>query len=120
MTNNPADQPDRAIHELGLAQVEARIRRLTYLLGVNDPPVAVTVNSATPPLGATLVLDFGNGPQAYRFAALDIDDGRDVVTPDSPLGRALAHASPGQRVTYRTAHGEASVTLVAVRAPAAA
>lgn len=66
------------------------------------------------------MLDFGDGPETYRFTALNIDDGLDVVTPDSPLGQALANAAPGQRLTYRTPHGQASVTLVSVGGPAAA
>lgn len=118
--NNPADQADRAVSELDLVQVEARIQRLTNLLADEDRPVSATAGPTTLTRGALLTLDFGNGPETYRFSALDVDDGLDVVTPDSPLGRALSNATSGQRVTYRTPRGEASVTLVSVHLPAAA
>jgi len=41
-----------------------------------------------------------------------VDDGLDVVTPDSPLGHALVGAVAGQRVTYPTPRGPVSVTVV--------
>jgi transcription elongation factor GreA len=116
---DPADQADRMLREVELAQVDARIRRLTDLLAADDPPADPAGTPGVLVRDAVLVLDFGGGPETYRFSPLDIDDGLDVVTPDSPLGRALVGASPGQRVTYRTPRGEASVTLVSVRMPVA-
>jgi transcription elongation GreA/GreB family factor len=45
-----------------------------------------------------------------------VDDGLDVVTPDSPLGHALVGAVAGQRVTYPTPRGPVSVTVVSIGA----
>ena len=117
---DPADQADRMTVELELAQLDARIRRLSDLL-VDDDATGLSGGTAGPLCpGAMLVLDFGTGPETYRFGALDVDDGLDVVTPESPLGRALAGAEAGQRVTYPTPRGEASVTVVSIGLPAAA
>ena len=121
---DPADLADRAARELDLAQIEARIQRLTDLLEAGAASERASAGAAGDAQrlfpGATLVLDFGDGPETYRYSALDIDDGIDVVTPDSPLGHALAGAVPGEPITYRTPRGEASVTLLSVGAPAAA
>jgi transcription elongation GreA/GreB family factor len=116
--NDPADQADRAARELELAHLDARIQRLSSRLLAAE---AATAADGAGPLvrGAVLVLDFGAGPETYRFDDLDVDEGLDVVTPDSPLGRALADAAPGQAVTYETPRGQASVTLLSVRDPAA-
>jgi len=116
--NDPADQADRAARELELAQLDARIQRLSSRLLAAE---AARAAGGTGRLvrGAGLVLDFGAGPETYRFDDLDVDEGLDVVTPNSPLGRALADAAPGQSVTYETPRGQASVTLLSVRDPAA-
>jgi transcription elongation factor GreA len=111
---DPADQADLMTVELDLAQVDARIRRLSDLLADEQQ----THPAGALPRGATLVLDFGSGPETYRFGPLDVDDGLDVVTPDSPLGHALVGAVAGQRVTYPTPRGPVSVTVVSICVPA--
>lgn len=113
---DPADQADRMTFELHLAQVDARIRRLGDLLA--DDGAAGTTGA--PHADATLVLDFGSGPETYRLGALGIDDGLDVITPHSPLGHALVGAVAGQRVTYATPRGETSVRVVSISVPVAA
>jgi len=117
---DPADQADLMTVELELAQVDARIQRLSDLLADEEATRRSREPTGALSRGATLVLDFGSGPETYRFGALDVDDGLDVVTPESPLGRALAGAVAGQRVTYPTPRGEASVTIVSIGIPAAA
>lgn len=113
---DPADQADRMTFELHLAQVDARVQRLTDLLADED----ATGTTGAPHDDAQLVLDFGSGPETYRLGALAIHDGLDVITPDSPLGRALAGAVAGQRVTWATPRGESSVSVVSVSVPATA
>jgi transcription elongation factor GreA len=106
-----ADRADRAVPELYLAEVEARIRRLRDRLAALDRTAVVPGNG--PLTGRTVVLDFGDGPERYLLAAFP--DGRTpVITPDSPLGRALVGARAGQQVTYPSPRGTATVTLVAV------
>ena len=112
---DPADQADRMVFELDLAQVDGRIQRLNDLLAGEE--VAGTPGSRQ---DATLVLDFGSGPETYRLGVLGADDTLDVITPESPLGRALVDAVEGQRVTYATPRGTASVVVVSMGVPAAA
>jgi transcription elongation factor GreA len=117
---DPTHQADLMTVELELAQVDARIRRLSDLLADDDSARLSGGTAGALCRGAMLVLDFGTGPETYRFGALDVDDGLDVVTPDSPLGHALAGAVAGQRVTYATPRGAATVTVVSIGVPAAA
>lgn len=109
---DPADRADRMTFELHLAQVEACIRRLKDLLAGEDPSPTGALQAA-----ATLVLDFGSGPETYRLGALGVHDGPEVITPHSPLGRALAGAVAGQRVTYATPRGQSSVSVVSIGVP---
>jgi transcription elongation factor GreA len=117
--NDPADRADRTAWEFELAHLDQRIGRLRDLLvrseegPGDDEPVSL-------PLGVTVVLDFGSGPETFLFSDIDDRDQVDVITPSSPLGRALAGAAIGEPVRYRTPHGEATVRFVAVAASAAA
>lgn len=115
-----ADQADLMTVELELAQVDARIRRLSDLLADDEATGLGSGTAGALFRGAALVLDFGSGPENYRFGALDVDDGLDVVTPGSPLGCALAGAVVGQRLAYRTPRGDASVVVVSIGVPVAA
>lgn len=112
---DPADQADRVAWELELAHLHGRIARLRERLAAphNDPMPRF---ADTPAPGSTLVLDFGDGPETYRFADIDIDEGVAVVTPGSPLGQALTGAHTGQTITYPTPRGQANVALVSVAA----
>lgn len=101
-------------------QVDARIRRLSDLLADDEATGLGSGTAGALFRGAALVLDFGSGPENYRFGALDVDDGLDVVTPGSPLGCALAGAVVGQRLAYRTPRGDASVVVVSIGVPVAA
>lgn len=115
-----ADQADRTTLRFDLAQVDARIQRLRDQLAGQDAAGPPAGDEDAIPRGARLVLDFGTGPETYRFGGVEMGDGLDVVTPDSPLGQALIGAVAGQRVTYVTPRGEAVVTLVSVGVPASA
>lgn len=115
--NDPADQADRAALEFDLAQLDVRIRRLQDRLTGRGRPQNGTGGLVH---GASLVLDFGDGPETFLVSDAGGVDDVDVVTPDSPLGRALAAAAVGESLTYGTPRGEIRVTLVAVDVPAAA
>ena len=111
-----ADQVDRAVLELDLEQLEARIRRLRDRLASVDR--ALRARDRGRRSAKTVVLDFGSGPETYLLAEYSYA-GRPAITPASPLGRALVGARSGQPVTYRAPRGETSVVLVGYEAEAA-
>lgn len=61
--------------------------------------------------GSTVVLDFGNGREAFLFSELGGEDDIERIAPSSPLGRAIAGAAVGELVRYMTSRGEATVRL---------
>ena len=106
---DPADRADRVARELDLAQLEARVARLRNRLVALDR--APRPGEGSPVPGTAVVLDFGDGPETCLLD--DFPHGETpVITPGSPLGRALTDASAGQTVTYRTPRAEVTVTLV--------
>lgn len=111
-----ADRADRAVLELDLAQLETRILVLRDRLAALDR--ASAARDGRPGRATTVVLDFGAGPETYLLADHSYS-GLRVVTPGSPLGRALVDASSGQAVTYRAPRGETTVVLVGYEAEAA-
>lgn len=62
-------------------------------------------------VGDEVTLDLGDGPETYLVGSVEAATaGIDVVTPASPLGRAILGAAVGETVTYRPRRG---VTLTA-------
>jgi transcription elongation factor GreA len=62
-----------------------------------------------------VIVDFGDGPERYLLAAVEqAGADLDVITPDSPLGRALVGRSVGSTVEYRAARRTLRATVVAV------
>lgn len=116
VTGDAADQAERTQREMDLAQLDMRIHRLESRLDRlrtgrprrrNDGDV-VTV-------GSTVTVDFGDGPEQYTLT--DLDDPvatAAVITPTSPLGRALLGAQPGQTVHVRTPASLSDVRLLTV------
>lgn len=103
-----ADRADRANLELDLFQVHVRIERLRDRLAALDRVEAAGDDAGW---GVTVVLDFGDGPEAYLLGEFSFD-GRQTITPGSPLGRALVGAAPGEKVTYPAPRGQSTVTVV--------
>ena len=99
-----------AVLEDRIADVEAELYRVSRGdLGLAAAGTGVHV-------GSTVTVDFGDGPEVYAVNSVDLaPTGAEVITPGSPLGRALIGASAGDTVEYRTAAGRtASVQVVAV------
>jgi transcription elongation factor GreA len=67
-------------------------------------------------IGAVVTLDLGDGPEAYLIGSVEqASTGADVVTPGSPLGRAIIGAAVGETVIYRPRRGVTlSATIVSV------
>lgn len=106
---NLADRADRVAREHDLARLDARIARLrTRLAALELEPTG-----AHPLHQATVVVDFGDGPETFlvdEFCGGDLP----VITPMSPLGQALVGAASGQTLTYRTPRGTNTVVLLAI------
>jgi transcription elongation factor GreA len=76
-----------------IATVEADLATLGSL-SARRPEGGVTV-------GDVVTVDFGDGPEAFLLGSVDeATDRFDVITPESPLGRALAGARPGSTIFY--------------------
>ena len=67
-------------------------------------------------IGDVVTVDLGDGPEPYLFGSVEqAGDGMDVITPSSPLGRAIDGAGVGTTVTYRTRAGrELTATVIAI------
>ncbi|MCD4525577.1 GreA/GreB family elongation factor [Nocardioides sp. cx-173] len=62
-------------------------------------------------VGDVVTLDLGDGPEKYLIGSVETASaGVDVVTPSSPLGRAIVGTRVGETVTYKP---RGSVTLEA-------
>ncbi|HEX4978999.1 MAG TPA: transcription elongation factor GreA [Acidimicrobiales bacterium] len=79
-------------------RMEGRIRQLQAML----KDVQIVENegpSDTVAIGSVVSLDFGFGPERYLVGSMEEAKGRpdieDVLTPDSPLGRALIGKAVG-------------------------
>jgi transcription elongation factor GreA len=111
------DDADRATNvdaQVRLEMLEQRIADVDYQLTHsqwNGPSEDGSVA-----MGSLVTLDFGDGSEKYLFASLDhAGDGLDVITPGSPLGRALLGAKAGSAISYEArAHVRLDATVVAV------
>jgi transcription elongation factor GreA len=111
-----ADQAERTMREFDVEQLDVRIRRIEDKLEAARRPQAPTQHDGTVREGEVVLLDFGDGAaERYVVSAISaVDDDVDVITPTSPLGRALLGGVAGQEVGYRTPQGPRAVRIVAV------
>jgi transcription elongation factor GreA len=66
-------------------------------------------------VGDTVTLDFGDGPESLLLGTVEeAGESFDVITPNSPLGRALLGSSVGTTVSYAAAPRRTlTVTVIA-------
>jgi transcription elongation factor GreA len=95
--------------------MEGRIRQLEHLLA-NAEIVAPPEDGVVGPGSVvTVVYEGDDESQAERYLVGHIEerqDDLDVISPDSPLGRALVGARAGEWVTYEAPNGELRVQLL--------
>jgi transcription elongation factor GreA len=95
-------------------RMEGRIRQLQALLEgakiVEDEGPSDTVR-----IGSIVTLDFGFGPERYLVGSIEEkrDDVEDVLTPDSPLGKALVGKGAGV-IEYEVNAKPQKVTIVQI------
>jgi transcription elongation factor GreA len=105
-----------AKHEQGLN--EARVRQLEAML-----KHAVVVESAAGDKVDTgtvvdVLMEGDDEPSTYLIGSIEErGSGYDVISPGSPLGKALLGHAAGDVVTYEAPSGKFSVEIVAVRTP---
>jgi transcription elongation factor GreA len=112
------DLADRATNVDGhvrLAMLEQRIATIEEELATSQQPSARSADDSVA-VGDVVTLDFGDGPESFLLGSVDqAGDSVDVVTPSSPLGRALQGARLGSTVSYATGSNRtlhATVTAV--------
>ncbi len=111
------DQAQRLEGDADLGRLDARIRELERLIA--DPPAA---GPGEPAPGTVVTLRFPGGDEAsFRVVTVAGEAGEggaeEVVTVDSPLGRALAGHRAGDTLTYAGPDGELRAQLIALRPP---
>jgi transcription elongation factor GreA len=112
------DQADLLERSDDLAKMDRRITEIRHLLADLDAP-----QDPQDPLHGTLVtLRFADGTVAtLRVVAITeeapADRQDEILTADSPLGRALAGRRAGDTITYSVPDGEAQAQVIAVQAP---
>ena len=114
------DRGDEALQLEGLddlGRVNRRIRELERLLA--SPDVSAALHGVAD--GSRVTLRFPNGDVAtFRIVAIpqeaSSDDRDDVVTADSPLGRALVGRRAGDLITYEGPDGDLQAEVLAIDA----
>ena len=98
------DAADRALNveaAIRLETLEANIATLEVEL---QQPADEPATASEAHVGSRVTVRFidDGDTETYLVAPVDLaGNGADVVTPDSPLGRALADAHPGDKIVYQ-------------------
>lgn len=113
-----ADRASNVEALIRLENLEARIIalevRLDELLWEGEDPAP---DGSAARIGSWVTLSFhgDDSPETFRLDRIEqAQPGEAVITPDSPLGRALLGAQPGQRVTYRARGSHQSAELLEI------
>ena len=113
------DDADRATNveaHLRIAMLDQQIEtvELELMAGVRrkDPKAADIAE-----VGDVVTVDFGDGPEDFLLASVEQSgEGLDVITPDSPLGKALLGAHAGETIKYLASRRALEAKLLAVTA----
>jgi transcription elongation factor GreA len=108
------DQAQRLERADELARVSARIREITDVLAGR---VKASSLDALPE-DTVVTVRFRDGSTDTMRVVTIPEDSVDSLTRDSPLGRALVGAQPGDRITYAGPSGSLVAEVVAIQPPA--
>ena len=109
-TGDAADRAGNVEAIIRLEELDARIGALREQLSA---PAADRAEPGTVQVGSRIAVRFGDDPEVETFLVGVLEEAGEaveVITPASPLGRALLGARSGDVVSYRAASG---VTLQA-------
>lgn len=115
------DQADLLERADDLARMDRRITEISHLL-VGSRPGAAPEDPPGPEDGTVVTLRFADGTVAtLRVVTITEqvpeDQQDEMLTTDSPLGRALAGRHVGDTITYSVPDGEAQAEVVAMQPP---
>lgn len=117
-TGDAGDEAGRVDVLMSLERLDNRVSQLRALLAQADIPViALPTGTVAPGRLVTIRFDGDSDDERYLFGMIEErSTGLEIMTTDSPLGRALVGATTGTHVTYRPAPGrpEIGVKVVAV------
>jgi transcription elongation factor GreA len=98
---------------------EARVRQLRQMIENAEIIEARDDGIVKPGTIVTIRYQGDDEPESYFYGLREEkQEGYDVVTPDSPLGRVLLGRSAGESVTATVPAGELKVDIEEVRVPA--
>ncbi|GAB7069229.1 GreA/GreB family elongation factor [Mycobacterium hodleri] len=113
-----ADAADQIALADELTEIDERIAELNWHLHGGPPESEVP---GALPDGTEVTLRFPNEELVHLRVVAIVGDvpvvDEQAMSPDSPMGLALAGHQPGDVVTFETPHGTQQVELVAVRYP---
>jgi transcription elongation factor GreA len=107
------DQAQRLQQSDDLARVSDRIREIIDVLSGRVRPSSVDAL----PEDTVVTVRFSDGSTDTMRVVTIPDDSSDTLTRDSPLGRALVGAEPGNTITYSGPNGLLTADVVAIRPP---
>jgi transcription elongation factor GreA len=97
---------------------EARIRQLEAILKQAVVVEATTADKVETGTVVEVLLDGDDEPSTYLVGSIEErGTGYDVISPGSPLGKAILGHAAGDVVSYEAPSGRFSVEIVALRTP---
>lgn len=96
-------------------QNEAKIRELAYKVE-NAEVVEVTEDGVVKPGMLVTIRHEGEEPEVYLLGQRGESDEHDILTPESPIGKAVLGKSAGEIVAARIGEREIKVEIVEVKA----
>jgi transcription elongation factor GreA len=115
-TDGVEDRGDQALRlELAddVARTSARIHMIIEVLAGRIKPSSADVL----PEGTQVTIRFSDGSTDTMSVVTIPDDSTETLTRDSPLGRALVGAQPGDTITYSGPGGTVVADVIAIQPP---
>jgi transcription elongation GreA/GreB family factor len=115
-TDGVQDRGDQALRlELAddVARMSARMREITEVLAGRIKPSSADVL----PEGTQVTVRFSDGSTDTMRVVTIPEDTTETLTRDSPLGRALVGAQPGDTITYSGPDGTDVADVIAIQPP---
>ena len=105
-----------AKHEQGLN--EARVRQIETMLKYAVVVAPIATDKVETGTVVEVLMDGDDEPSTFLVGSIEErGTGYDVLSPRSPLGKALLGHAPGDVVTYQAPSGQFNVEIVSVRPP---